>query len=216
MEDIEKKVEERANEIVGIKNEKSIDSVIMEKVKHTDNVKEAIDLMTTTTALKQEGVIDKLVDEKEKELIKDAETKKLQAETDKLKQEKAKEIAEYDKVITAKKNEIEQLKVEADKSQTFFNSNKDILKYIGVREQKSLKTMQALMFPATIIFIIVQILLFPLTFIGLLLETIVNILGGICGAITNNALKIILSVLIVALLLGGGFCAYYFGGKALI
>jgi hypothetical protein len=45
------------------------------------------------------------------------------------------------------------------------------------------------------------------------LETIVNILGGICGAIKNNALKIILSILVVALVVGGGFCAYYFGGK---
>jgi hypothetical protein len=58
--------------------------------------------------------------------------------------------------------------------------------------------------------------LFPLTLIGLLLETIVGIIGGICGAITNNALKIILSVLIIALLVGGGFCAYYFGGKLIL
>ena len=212
----EEKNQLELNNIESANKEYSIDAVIKEKVKETDNVKEAIDLMTTTTALKQEGVLDKLVGEKERELIENAETKKLQAETDKLKKEKEKEIAEYDKIITAKKNEIEQLKVEADKSNTFFNNNKDILKYIGVREQKSLKTMQFLMFPATITFIIVQLLLFPFTFIGLLIETVINIIGGICEAISNNALKIIIAILVILLLFGGGFCIYYFGGKALI
>ena len=213
--DIEKKVEERANEIISLKSEGSVDNVIMEKVRKTDNVKEAIDLMTTTTALKQEGVVEKLVEEKEKELIKDAETKKLQAETDKLKQEKEKEIAEYDKVITAKKKEIEQLKVEADKAQEFFEHNKDILKHIGIREKKSLKTMYALMLPATIVFIIVQILLFPITLCGLVLEAIISILGSVCGEIKNQSLKIIIAVAILLLIVGVGFCVYYFGGQAL-
>jgi hypothetical protein len=76
--------------------------------------------------------------------------------------------------------------------------------------------MQALMFPATVVFIIVQVLLFPLTFIGILLETIVNIIGGICGAIQNNALKIMLTLLIIAFLITGAFCTYYFGGKYLL
>ena len=192
--DIEKKVEERANEIISLKSEGSVDNVIMEKVRKTDNVKEAIDLMTTTTALKQEGVVEKLVEEKEKELIK---------------------VAEYDKVITAKKKEIEQLKVEADKAQEFFEHNKDILKHIGIREKKSLKTMYALMLPATIVFIIVQILLFPITLCGLVLEAIISILGSVCGEIKNQSLKIIIAVAILLLIVGVGFCVYYFGGQAL-
>lgn len=200
----------------------NINSLLDKKVEHTDDVKSAIDILATKTALEQEETLNKVVNEKQEELRNDAEAKRIQAETDRIskevervKQEKEKQLAELDKTISAKQKEIEQLKAESDKAQAFFDSNKDIMKYIGIREKKSLKTMQALMFPATIIFIIVQILLFPLTLIGLLLETIVNILGGICGAIKNNALKIVVSILVVALLLGGGFCAYFFGGKLL-
>jgi hypothetical protein len=201
----------------------NINNLLDEKVKQTSDVKTAIDILATKTALEQEETLEKVVTEKQEELRNDAEAKRIQAETDKIskevekvKQEKEKQLAELDKVISAKQKEVEQLKADSDKAQAFFDSNKDILKYIGIREKKSIKTMQGLMFPATIIFVIVQILLFPLTFIGLLLETVVNILGGICGAITNNALKITLSILIIVLLLGGGFCAYYFGGKLIL
>lgn len=200
----------------------NINSLLDRKVEQTNDVKSAIDILATRTALEQEETLTKVVTEKQEELRTDAEAKRIQAETakisqevEKVKQEKEKQLAELDKVISAKQKEVEQLKAESDKAQTFFESNKDILKYIGIREKKTIKTMQALMFPATIIFIVVQILLFPLTFIGLVLETVVNILGGICGAIKNNALKIILSILVVALLIGGGFCVYYFGGKLL-
>lgn len=199
-----------------------VDTTIDTEIKNTDNVKDVIDLYATKTALEQEETLNKVVTEKQEELRTDAEAKRIQAETtkiskevEKVKQEKEKQLAELDKVISAKQKEVEQLKADSDKAQAFFDSNKDILKYIGIRERKSIKTMQALMIPATIMFIIVQILLFPLTFMGLLLETVVNILGSICGAIKNNALKIILSILVIALLLGGGFCAYYFSGKLL-
>lgn len=199
-----------------------VDDVITERAKEITDVKQVVDLYATKTALSQADTIEKVVAEKQEELRTDAEAKRIQAETakisqevEKVRQEKEKELAELDKVISAKQKEVEQLKVDSNKAQAFFDSNKDILKYIGIRERKSMKTMQALMFPATIVFIIVQILLFPLTLIGLILETIVNILGGICGTITNNALKIILSILVIVLLLGGGFCAYFFGGKLL-
>jgi hypothetical protein len=218
---MENNIEKKDTQVV-VKNP-SIDKILDEKTETAQDIKTALDILTTRTALQREGTIDKLVDEKEEELRNDAEAKRIQAETEKIekevekvKQEKEKQLAELDKVISAKQKEVEKLKVEADKEKTFFESNKDILKYIGIREKKSLRTMQALMFPATIIFIIVQILLFPLTLCGLVLETIVNILGGICGAIKNNALKIILSILVIAVVVGGGFCAYYFGGKLII
>lgn len=210
-------------DIQKIETTPNIDKILDEKTDKAQDIKTALDILTTRTALQREGTIDKLVDEKEEELRNDAEAKRVQAEVEriskeveKVKQEKEKQLAELDKTISAKQKEVEQLKVEADKETTFFESNKDILKYIGIREKKSLRTMQALMFPATIIFIIVQILLFPLTLCGLVLETIVNILGGICGAIQNNALKIILSILVIIIVVGGGFCAYYFGGQLII
>lgn len=211
------------NENLLLNKNENINSLLDKKVEQTSDVKSAIDILATKTALEQEETLNKVVNEKQEELRNDAEAKRIQAETERIskevervKQEKEKELAELDKTISSKQKEVEQLKADSDKAQAFFDSNKDILKYIGIREKKSIKTMQALMFPATIVFIIVQILLFPLTLIGLLLETIVNILGGICGAIKNNALKIIVAILVVVLLLSGGFCAYYFGGKLLI
>ena len=221
MEDLKKEIEKEASALLSQNSD--VNNLLDEKVRKTDDVKTAIDILATKTALEQKETLEKVVVEKEEELRNDAEAKRIHAETqqiekevEKVKQEKEKELAELDKEISAKKKEVERLKADSDKAQAFYDSNKDILKYIGIREKKSMKAMQGLMFPATIVFIIVQILLFPLTFIGLLLETIVNILGGICGAITNNALKIVLSVLIVVLLIGGGFCAYYFGGKLIL
>ena len=142
MNEIEKSINEKPMGLIGDKTKsiEEVSKIITDKVNGTDNVKTAIDLLTTKTALQQEGVVEKLVDEKEQELVKDAETKKINAETEKIKKEKEREIAEFDKIIYAKQKEIEQLKVEADKAQAFFDSNKDILKYIGVREKKSLKT----------------------------------------------------------------------------
>ena len=215
MNEIEKNANGKTISLIGDKTKsiEEVSKIITDKVNGTDNVKTAIDLLTTKTALQQEGVVEKLVDEKEQELVKDAETKKINAETEKIKKEKEREIAEFDKIINAKQKEIEQLKVEADKAQAFFDSNKDILKYIGVREKKSLKTMQVLMFPATLVFIFVQILIFPITLCGLVLETIIGILGGICGAIKNQALKIVITILVLLVIAGVSFCTYYFGGN---
>jgi hypothetical protein len=220
MEDLEKKIEEQASEKV--EKVPSVMTLLDKKVEQTTDVKTAIDILATKTALEQEETLEKVVVEKEEELRNDAEAKRIQAEkeriekeTEKIKQEKEKELAELDKEISKKKAEVEQLKVDGDKAQAFFESNKDILKYIGVREKKSMKTMQGLMYPASIVFVIVQILIFPLTLCGLLLETIVNIVGGVCGTIKNNAIKIILSILVILLIVAVGFFAYYYGGKYL-
>lgn len=210
------------NENLLLSKSSAINSLLDKKVEQTSDVKSAIDILATKTALEQEETLNKVVSEKQEELRNDAEAKRVQAETERItkevervKQEKEKQLAELDKVISAKRKEVEQLKAESDKSQAFFDNNKDIMRYIGIREKKSIRTMQVLMAPATVIFIIVQVLLFPITLIGLLLETIVNILGGICGAIKNNALKIIITILVIILLLGGAFCVYFFGGKLL-
>lgn len=203
-----------------IANDDNVKKLLDDKVKQTSDVKNAIDILATKTALEQDGTVSKIVAEKTEELRNDAEAKRVKAETSKINEEvekvkaqKQKEIEEYDKVITAKKKEVEQLNAESDKAQAFFDNNKEILKYIGVRTKKSLKVMQTLIVPATLIFIIVQILLFPLTFIGVTLESIVNIVGGICGAIKNNALKIAVSIVIVLLIIGVVFSVYFFGGR---
>lgn len=210
------------DELIRLNSDETVNSLLAEKAQQAQDVKSAIDILATQTALKQAETVEKVVTEKQEELRNDAEAKRIEAETakilkqvEKVKQEQEKQLAELDKVISAKQKEVEQLKADSDKAQAFFESNKDIMRYIGIRESKSLHTMQVLMVPATVIFVIVQALLFPLTLIGILLETIVNILGGVCGAVTNNALKIIISIIIIAVLLGGGFCAYFFGGKLL-
>lgn len=198
----------------------NVNNLLDNKVKQTEDVKSAIDLIATKTALEQEGTVEKLVEEKTEELKNDAEAKRVKAETDrvneeieKVKAEKQKEIEEYDKIITLKQKEVEKLNADSNKAQAFFDSNKEILSYIGVRNKKSLRVMQWLMVPATIIFVIVNILLFPVTFVGKTLETLVEIVGGICNAIKNNALKIIVTIAVVLLIGVVVFFAYYYGIK---
>lgn len=201
-------------------NTNGLNTLLENKVKQTEDVKTAIDLLATREALADENTVNKIVDEKTEELRNDAEAKRVSAETNrineevaKIKRQKEKELEEYDRLITARKKEAEQLKADADKAQAFFEANGEILKYIGVRSKKSLKTMQALMVPATIIFAIVQILLFPLTLCGVVLEALVNIVGGICNAIKNQALKIVASIGVILLISSAVFGVYFFGGN---
>lgn len=195
-----------------------VKSILDDKVRKTDDVKTAIDLLATKTALEQGNTVEKLVTEKTEELRNDAEAKRVEAETKRVEEEtkkilaeKEKQIQEYEKVINAKKKEVEQLKAEGDKAQAFFEGNSEVLKYIGIRNKKSLKTMQVLMFPATVIFCIVQFLLFPLTFAGVIIESFVSIIGGIGEKIKNNAWKIVISVMVVLLVCAVIFFAYYYG-----
>ena len=171
---------------------------------------------------KPTNVDNSFVEEKTQELKNDAEAKRVKAETDRVYEEvrkavaeKEKTIAEYNKIIQEKQKEVEELVAESNKAQAYFDNNKEILKYIGVRNKKSLGVMKALMFPASLIFVIVQILLFPLTFLGVTLEMVVNIIGGICGAIKNNALKIIITIAVILLIVGVIVAVYLLGGKLL-
>lgn len=218
MEELKNQIEKEATALM--ESKAGINNLLDQKVNETQDVKTAIDILATKTALEQKETLEKVVVEKEEELRNDAEAKRIQAETqriekevEKVKQEKEKEIAEIDKVISAKQKEVEQLKAESDKAQAFFDSNEDILSYVGVRSKKTLRVMYMLMIPAIIVFALVQIIALPITIVGKLLELIINIVAGVCKTITNNALKILISVLVVAVLLGGGFCAYYFSGK---
>lgn len=197
-----------------------VNDLLDKNIKQADNIKNAIDFFATKTALEQETTINKVVTEKQEELENDARAKKIKAETDRINEEvkkviaeKQKEIEEYDKQITAKKKEVEQLKADSDKAQAFFDANSEILKYIGIKNKKSIGVMKSLMPVACIVFIIVQVLLFPLTFSGITIECLVNIIGGICGAIKNNALKIVISVTVVLLIIAVVILIYFYGGK---
>lgn len=218
--DLEKQINDRANALIDKNTDDAKISILIdEKAKTSDNVKDVIDLLATKTALGQQGTVEKIVDEKSEELRNDAESKRVKAETERVNEEvkkvlaeKEKQIAEYDKQITAKQKEIEELKARADEEDAYFERNKEILKYLNVRSKKSLKTMQFLMIPSTFVFFIVQVLLFPITFCGLIIESIVNILGGVCGSIKNNAFRIIIAILVLSLLVGAFVLVYYFGG----
>lgn len=216
-------MEEKKENALSVDKHEDVNKLLNEQVKNTNDYKSAIDLLSTREALKKEGVVDKLVGEKEEELRNDAEAKRIQAEADKIekevakiKQEKEKVLAELDKEISAKQKEVEKLKADSDKAQTFFDNNEDILSCIGIRSKKTLKVMYTLMIPATIIFVLIRFIALPFTIGGKLVEIIIDIVGGICNAIKNNALKIIISIVVILLLVGGGFCAYYFGGKLIL
>lgn len=224
MDDLKGFVEERAFELVKENDaHNAVGEILKEGVSRADGVKTAIDLMFTHDALQDNDTFDVALKEKKEELRNDAEAKRIEAETNKIekevariKQEKEKELAEFDKLIDAKRKEAEHLKAESDRAQAFFEFNKDILSYVGVQSKKTLKVMYMLLIPAIIIFAIVQIIALPFTISGKLLELIINIVSNVCKAITNNSLKIIIAVLVIASLLICSFCAYYFTSKFLI
>lgn len=222
MGDIEKEIEERAKQLVIKKTEQNdgVFGLIDNKVKNTTNVKEAIDLLATETALSEQENVNKIVDEKSEELRADAEAKRIKAETErineevnKVKAQAQKEIAEIEKEIKAKRLEVEELRAESDKEDAFFERNKEILKYVNIRTKKTLKVMQTLMIPASFVFFLVQIILFPVTLCGLFLENIFNIVGAVCGAIANKAWKIIVAILVVAIIVAIFVFIYYYGIK---
>lgn len=220
MQDLEKKINEQANALMMQENSEGVDTLLEKKAREASDVKTAIDLLATKTALKQEETLNKVVEEKQEELRNDAEAKRVQAETEriskeveKVRQEKEKELVELDRTISLKRAEVDHLKAESDIAQAYFNSNKDILKCIGIREKKSLGVMKALMIPASFIFIIAQILFSPISFCGILLEIFVDVIGSVCGAIKNNAIKIISAVLIALVIIAVGVGVYYVIGE---
>ena len=212
----------KENDLVQKTNQDVAGAVIAQKAKETTNVKDAIDLLATDTALKQTGTVEKIVAEKTEELKNDAEAKRIQAETekirqqvDKVKQESEREIAELEKEKNRLQAEVEQMSKEADKAKAYFEANKDILKCIGIHSPKTLKVMQAWMYPATIIFALLQILKLPITICGALLEGIIDVVGGVCGGLKNQALRIVISVAVILLLAGAIGCSIW-GGNAII
>lgn len=201
---------------------KDVDALLNDKLSKTEDVKTAIDILATKTALEKTGVVEKVVEEKAEELRNDAEAKRLIAEQERILQERNKElaekerqIAEFDRIISQKEKEVEAMKKDSDKAQAFFDANREILKCIGIRNKKSLRAMQVLMYPASILFAIVQILMLPLTLCGIIIERVVAIAGSICGEIKNNAWKIVLSIFVILLVVAVLVLAYVYGGKLL-
>lgn len=199
-----------------------VSAIINQKAKETTSVKDTIDLLATDTALKQDGTVEKIVAEKTEELKNDAEAKRIQAETekirqevDKVKQEGEREIAELEKEKNRLQAEIEQLAKETDKAKAYFEANKNILKCVGIHSPNTLKVMKGWMVPATFIFAILQILKLPITICGALLEGIIEVVGGVCGRLKNQALKIIVAIAVV-LLIGGAIAVSIWGGSAFI
>lgn len=194
----------------------TVNDIIIRNAKDSKDVKGVIDLAATSKALQNEKTVDKIVDEKTKELITDAEKKKIEAETEKIrqeaekvKQEKEKEIAELEKIKNRLEGEVANLKAEDDKASAFFESNKSILKCIGVREKLSLKAMQWLMVPAGIVFTIFQIILLPFSLVGFAIESLMTIVGAVCGKIAKNGWKIAMSIIVSAIIVAMLFGIYY-------
>lgn len=217
--DIEQTIEEKAKALIEKASEESVSTILEEKSKQTDNVKEFIDLLATKTALEKTETVDKIVEEKGEELRNDAESKRVKAETERISEEvkkivaeKEKQIAELDKEIAKRKAEVEQLKAESDKAQFFFECNADILSCVGVRKKKTLRVMYILMVPATIIFMLIRLIALPLTVAGKLLEIIIEIVGGICKVVTNHALRIVTAILVIGVLVATFLLVCYFGG----
>ena len=197
-----------------------VSQTIKDNAQKTSDVKEVINLAATQKAIEQEGTVEKLVDEKTEELLNDAaakkiasETKKINEEVDKVRAEAEKEIAELNKSIANKKAEYEELVAQDRKADAYFTAHKSILRCVGVREKLSVKAMKGWLYPASVIYALFQIVLLPLTIIGFAIEQIINIVGVIGEKVTKQGWKIAVSILMVIIIIGLVFGAYFGFGQ---
>lgn len=218
MEELEniEPVDQNQNAVANITTDNMVEVAITNNAQTTSSVKDIIDLASTKKALEKEGTVRKLTEEKTEELVNDAIQKRIKAETDKVneevkkvKAEAEKQLAELQKSIDAKKAEAEELEAQDRKAEAFYTANKSILRCIGVRERLSLKAMIVLMFPASIVFALMQILLSPISLVGFAIEQIMNIVDAVCGKITKAGWKIALSICIIIIILGLAFGIYW-------
>jgi hypothetical protein len=190
-----------------------VSDVIIKNAKASDKVKDVIDLAATSKALEKKETVEKIVEEKTKELISDAEKKKIESEAEKIRQEaekvrkeEEKQIAELNKIKNTLLGEIENLKAEDDKATAYFNANKSILRCVGIREKLSLKAMHFWMYPASFIYALFQIILFPFTLVGFAVEQLLGIVESVCGKVAKGGWKIVVAIVtgivIVGLIVG--------------
>lgn len=222
-EQIDKEIAEAKAELPAeVAPKDMVSSVIEQNARATSDVKATIDLLSTKKALEQEGTVETLIQEKTKELQNDAEAKRVQAETAKIQQEVAKvrqesekEIAELAKTKNRLQAEVEQMAKEADKAEAYFEANKDILKCAGITSKKTLPVMKAWLWVASLVFILIQVIKLPITIVGSLIEGIINIVGDVCGAVKNNAVKVIVSTVVI-LVLVAAFIFVFWGGREIV
>lgn len=190
-----------------------VTDIIVKTAQASNQVKDVIDLAATSKALEKKETVDKIVDEKTKELISDAEKKKIESETEKIRQEaekvrkeEEKQIAELNKIKNTLLGEIDNLKAEDDKATAYFNANKSILRCVGIREKLSLKAMHFWMYPASFIYALFQVILFPFTLVGFAVEQLLGIVEAVCGKVAKGGWKIVVAILtgivIVGLIVG--------------
>lgn len=220
--ELDKQLAEAKSAVPAPKQPDMVSEVIANKARETDDVKATIDLLSTREALKRDGTVDTLVSEKTEELKNDAMAKRVEAETakiakevQKVKQESEKETAELAKTKNRLQAEVEQMQKEADKAAAYYEANKDILKCAGITTKKTLSVMKFWMYPASMIFIIIQIIKLPITICGALLGGIIDIVGDVCNSVKNNAIRIIVAIVVIALL-AGAVVGTIFGGRSLI
>lgn len=190
-------------------DENIVTNIIVKTAQASNQVKDVIDLAATSKALEKKETVDKIVEEKTKELISDAEKKKIESETEKIRQEaekvrkeEEKKIAELNKIKTTLEGEIDNLKTEDDKALAYFNANKSILRCVGVREKLSLKAMHFWMYPASFVYILFQIILFPFTLVGFAVEQLIGIVEAVCGKIAKGGWKIVVAIITAVIIVG--------------
>ena len=201
---------ENSEEIgIPVADDDIVTNIIVKTAQASNQVKDVIDLAATSKALEKKETVDKIVEEKTKELISDAEKKKIESETEKIRQEadkvrreEEKKIAELTKIKNTLSGEIDNLKAEDDKALAYFNANKSILRCVGVREKLSLKAMHFWMYPASFVYILFQIILFPFTLVGFAVEQLIGIVEAVCGKIAKGGWKIVVAIITAVIIVG--------------
>ena len=160
-------------------------------------LKEAIDIGVTGKALQKDGVVETLTDKKEKELNEDANARLIAAMTERIAKEK--ELLEIEK---------EKIKTETEKAKAYFEAHKKVLWYAWCKDPMTIPYMKTFSVLGTFIMWLIKIITAPIWISGQIIGAVVEVAGDIGEKITSNAVKIVVSVLVVLILIAVGIGCY--------
>jgi Fe2+ transport system protein B len=144
-----------------------------------------------------------------------AEAEKVKAETEKLK-------AEFEQRKHSLEDEIQNLERRARKDEAFFQANKNILRYINIKERAGMRTMLVLYPVGLIIFLIISLITLPLTIASELIKSLLQIVTDVVDKLCKDTAKLSFRLIVAGitsagvggLVVGIGFLGVYLFGLA--
>lgn len=177
-----------------------VQSALMKAGTQATTLKDAIDVGVTGTALRSDGVIETLTDKKKQELNEDANARLIGAMTERISKEK--ELVEIEK---------QKIETETEKAKAYFEAHKKVLWYAWCKEPMTIPYMKTFAVLGTFLMWVIKIITAPIWLSGQIIGAVVEVVGDIGEKITSNAIKIVVSVLVVLILIAvcvGSYIAF--------